>query len=151
MTRSAAQVFLIRENKSKTEILFGMRSGDKIDLANVSWDVAGGHCNEGESFTATAKRVLEKEFCVSFDPKDIKFTTIIHVGKNNVVRKQYICAHFFVDKWTGTPKIGEPTKMGKLEWFDIENLPENLNFDRHDAVKNFVSKKSYSETGFYYA
>ena len=144
LTRSAAQVYLVKNN----QILFGKRSGDKIDLANGLWDVAGGHCNENESFTAAAKRIAKKEFCITFDEKDIKFTTIIHVGKNNLVGLPYICAHFFIDKWAGEPKIGEPSKMSCLKWININDLPANLNFDRPQAIQNFKSKTSYSETMF---
>ena len=144
LTRSAAQVYLMKNN----QILFGIRSGDKIDLAKGLYDVAGGHCNENESFTVAAKRVAKKEFCITFDEKDIKFTSIIHVGKNNLVGLQYICAHFFIDKWEGEPKIGEPSKMSSLEWLDINNLPKNLNFDRHQAIQNFLDKNFYSEIGF---
>ena len=148
LQRSAAQVYLVRDNDSKTEMLLAQRCGDKLDLANGSWDVAGGHCNEGESFIQAAQRNAKKELCVSFDTKDIKFTTIVHVGKQNIVGLQYICAHFFIDKWNGTPKIGESEKMANLTWQDINNLPANLNFDRAEAIKNYLTKTGYSEIGF---
>jgi len=148
LSRSAAQIYLMREHEGKTQILFGMRSGDIIDLANGSWDVAGGHLEEGESFIKAANRLTKKEYNITFDEEDIKFTTIIHVGKHNIVGMQYINAHFFIDKWTGTPSIGEPDKMNKLEWIDIDNLPTNLNFDRNEAINNYLKQKTYSEIGF---
>ena len=148
LSRSAAQIYLMREEDGKTEILFGMRSGDIIDLANGSWDVAGGHCSEGESFITAAKRLTQKEYNVTFNEEDIKFTTIIHVGKENIVGMQYINAHFFIDKWEGNPSVGEPDKMNQLEWIDIDKIPENLNFDRHEAINNYKNKKTYSEIGF---
>ena len=70
-----------------------------------------------------------------------------HVGKTNL-GVQYINAHFFVDKWQGTPKVCEVDKCECLEWFDIDNLPQNIFADRRIAIENYKIKVIYSEIGF---
>ena len=144
LTRSASQVYLMRENNGKTQILFGMRCGK----GHGEWDIAAGHCDEGETLTMTAQRETLEEFGVEFDVADIVFTTIIHQitykdkPKNGY---QYINAHFFVNRFRGTPKICEPDKCSRLQWFDIDNLPDNVFGDRREAIENYRNKVTYSE------
>ena len=145
LSRSAAQVYLMREHKGKTQILFGMRAGK---TGKGFWDVAAGHCEKGETFTNTAHRETLEEFGVEFEDKDIVFTTIIHqleYKEKSHNGHQYINAHFFVKKFKGTPKICEPDKCSKLEWFDIDNLPESIFGDRREAIENYTNKVGYSE------
>jgi hypothetical protein len=33
---------------------------------------------------------------------------------------------FFVDGWSGEPRIGEPDKCSELRWVDGRNLPADL-------------------------
>ena len=143
LSRSAAQVYFLRTHNGKKQVLFGLRSSGVSQSPNL-WDVAAGHCEKGESYTMAAKREAYEEFGVTFDEKDIIFTTVIHIGHTDI-GYQYINAHFFVENYSGTMRIGEPDKCDRLQWFDIDDLPKNIFNDRREAVKNFIKGIHYSE------
>ena len=66
-------------------------------------------------------REAKEEIDLDIDEKDLKFAELIHSYKED-----YINVFFTTKKYSGTPKIMEPNKCDDLQWFDIENLPENI-------------------------
>ncbi|MCL2094704.1 NUDIX domain-containing protein [Candidatus Saccharibacteria bacterium] len=147
--RTAAQVYLIRDEGGGRlwQALFYKRKDCGL------WDTIGGHREEGESLMQAAQRVALKEYGITFDEVDVEFATIIDVGKHNITGQQYVTAHFFIRRWGGEPKICEPEKMGEMRWMDVhsldllDGLPE-LNFDRKQALSNFLRGVGYSQTMF---
>jgi len=139
----AAAVYLIRKIGERTQVLLHMRSGDIRGAG--TWEAsAAGHADPDEPLTVTAQREAMEEIGITFDPKDIVFTTCVY-GKHNGFRMH---AHFFIDKWQGTPTIIEVDKAKNLTWFDMDELPENFFGDRGMALDNFKKGVVYSEYGW---
>jgi len=144
-TVSAAHVYLIRENNGKQQVCLALRA--KSLLGGGQWDPTGaGHLERDETFTQNAQRELLEEAGVTFNPKDIKFMTLIHNRCSRENSRAHI--HFFVDKWNGEPRIIEADKCDEMRWFDIDNLPNNMSFDRREAIENYLNKIAYSEKGW---
>ena len=138
-------VYLIRKENGKTQILLQQRAGKDYNAEGLWEASAAGHVDPGESMTATAIRETKEEIDVKFSEKDIEFTTIIHSNQYEV---PYYNGHFFVNKFSGKPRICEPNKCSNLRWYDLDKLPENFFADRREAIQNFIKKKGYSEIGW---
>ena len=48
-----------------------------------------------------------------------------HKKKQNGEHTPYVDFYFLATEWDGVPDIGEPDKCVKIEWFPMDNLPEN--------------------------
>ena len=139
----AGAVHLLREQDGKTQILLARRCGN-ITGAGM-WEFAGaGHIEQGESILRGTQREAQEELGITFDEKDIIFTTSNYQHSNGF-RYHH---HYFIKKWKGTPSIGEPDKRDKLEWFDLDKIPSELFSDTKQAIENFINNTSHSEYGF---
>lgn len=142
----AGGVVLVRTRNGKEELLLQKRGHDAPGAGN--WDAtAGGHVDsENESLTMTAHREALEEIGITFDERDALFTTVVH-AKTPV--GQYVELFYFIDKYKGEVKICEKTKLEKLEWFPVDNLPKNLwPTPTIAALDNFKKRLAYSEIGF---
>ena len=110
--------------------LFVLRD-DKIMLhkrlskhAHGKWALPGGHLDLWESFEEGVLRELREEA----GGVGVTYPQLITV-KNTPFPdegKHYICI-FYVSKWIfGEPQVMEPEKNGGWEWFELNDLPENL-------------------------
>lgn len=142
-TKSAAILYLLRENNGKTEVLLQKRIGH---YGNGKWDgAASGHVDKDESMTTSLIREAQEEIGVGINKCDILFTNITHCRFADSV---YYNGHFFVKKYTGTPSICEPEKCSALEWFNIDSLPENTLKDRKQAIKDYLNNVTFTEFGW---
>src|SRR5687768_11716247 len=88
-----------------------------------TWSFPGGHLEYGESPEACAKREAYEEGGVKI--KNIRFATIT----NDIHKKEgihYITIVIRCDGASGIPKVLEPDKMVKWDWFEWDNLPAPL-------------------------
>ena len=119
----------------KNQLLLGLR---KSKHANGTWCPPGGHMEYGETNEQTAIRETKEETGLDILPEDIALegTTNDFFKESG---KHYITLHLSCKKYKGTPQIMEPDKCAKWQWFDLNNLPENLML----PVKNFLKQKKY--------
>ena len=55
---------------------------------------------------------------------------------------------FTTEKYKGKPKIMEPHKCDDLNWFDLNNLPDNVIPYIRQSIENILQRKIYSEYGW---
>lgn len=102
------------------------------------WGFPGGAMELGESFEETAKRELKEETNLEID--DMKLIKVLS-GKDtyreypNGDKLYDITAVFVIKKYHGELKVNDDESR-KLEWFDIDNLPDNMT----DHTKNYLYK-----------
>ena len=148
LSRSASHVYFLRKFNGKWQVLLLL---EKKPDGKIYYETVGGHVEKGEAFVEAGHREGGEEVELSYDDSDIIFVTIIDVGtadrKLNPTGERYVNAHFFVDKFRGTPQIGEPDKVIQMGWYDLDDLPKNLSFDRAKAIENFKNGTFYSEVG----
>ena len=153
--RLAGGVILVRTKNGKQELLLQKRGQDVPGAGR--WDAtAGGHVDgDWESMRMAAKREAMEEVGVDVDINKTLFETVIHSTSMNVPKSetsyfgQYVSLYVFANKFTGTPTVCECGKCSELEWFPIDNLPDNLwPIATVAAIENFKNKIVYSEVGF---
>lgn len=102
------------------------------------WGFPGGSMELGESFEEVAFRELKEETNLEID--DLKLIKILS-GKDtyreypNGDKLYDITAIFVIKKYHGELKINDDESK-KLDWFDINSLPENMT----EHTKNYIEK-----------
>ncbi len=102
------------------KVLLGKR---KNAHGTGSWAFPGGHLEYGESWEDCVKREVMEETGITV--KNIRFGT----ATNDIFldeQKHYITISMVCDYDAGDVTIMEPDKCETWEWFDWNNLPEQL-------------------------
>ena len=116
---------LVREGigvilKKDGKVLLGRRTGAH---GEGDWAFPGGHLEFGEEWENCVRREVLEETSLSI--RNIRFGAITNdVFKTE--KKHYITIFMVCDYKNGVPKIMEPDKCKKWEWFDWNNLPKPL-------------------------
>ena len=114
------------------KVLLGKRKGAH---GSGSWAFPGGHLEFNESFEDCAIREVFEETGLSV--KNLRFETItndIFLQSN----KHYVTLFVVCDHENGTPRIKEPDKCEKWDWFYWNEFPKPL----------FLSLKNLLDKGF---
>ena len=109
-------VIVIKENK----VLLGKRRGVH---GEGSWSFPGGHLEFNEELEDCAKREVFEETGLKI--KNIRQATFT----NDIFKeegKHYITLFLISEHESGEPKVMEPEKCEKWEWFEWNNLPSPL-------------------------
>ncbi len=112
-------------------ILLGLR---KWAHGENTWAFPGGHLEFGETWEECAKRETLEE--IGLELKNPRFATVtndIFVEEN----KHYVTP-FIKGEIDWEPKLLEPHKCVKWEWFEWDEMPENL----------FVSLQNLKKSGY---
>lgn len=97
-----------------------------------SWSFPGGHLEFGETWEECAKReTMEETGLKIHKPVFITCTNDVFPAE----KKHYITIYMKADWGSGEPKVLEPDKMVKWEWFEWENLPSPLFIPMQNLVK----------------
>ncbi len=108
-------IIIIRDNK----ILLGKR---KNAHGAGEWSLPGGHQEYNEDWEETARRELKEE--TDMDLKQAKFVSATN-DRFPKEDKHYVTI-FLQGIAYGEPKLMEPDKCEKWEWFDLDALPQPL-------------------------
>lgn len=121
----------------KGKILLTKRGAKSKNEIGV-WSKPGGEIDFGEKAEDAIKREileetnLEVEFCGLLPHTD-------HIIKKD---KQHWVAINYIGKADSSKlKNMEPDKCEKLEWFDIDNLPDKIAQTTKEAVENYLKGK----------
>ncbi len=107
---------IVRDGK----ILLGLRRGSH---GAGMWATPGGHLEHGESFLECITReVLEETGLVVASCHKLAFTNDILPADN----KHYVTLYFLCEEQGGEPQLLEPDKCMMWQWFDLQDLPENI-------------------------
>ena len=138
----ASYMMLLKDNK----ILLLRRFNTGYE--DGSYSLPAGHVDEGENFTMCVIRETKEEIGVLIKPEDVKVVHIMHRDSGTHENNERIDVFFIARKWQGKIINKEPTKCDNLEWFDVDNLPENVIPYIKQAIKGMKNKKYYSECGW---
>lgn len=122
-------------------------------IAFGSFALPGGTVENNETVKHTACREAAEEIGIEIDEKDVSIVHVLRLREKfdastdatNQILMLYVAE---IKKWHGEPQNLEPHKHSDLEWFEINNLPENLfplNVDALNHIKNGVF---YAEHGW---
>lgn len=107
------------EKEGKTEILLSLRKN--TGYRDGEYELPGGHVEEGEDLKQAMVREAKEELLIDIKEENLKIAHILHHYNGN--RINFI---FITEYYEGKIGIGEPDSCEKLEWFNINNLPENI-------------------------
>ena len=135
---------LITKTDNKiTKILLHRRQNTGYN--DGKWDLAGGgRVDSGETPQDALVRECNEELGIAVSKEDITFAHLSHRFIINFQRVYYDI-YFTVSKYTGLPYIREPDKCSELEWFDIDDLPNDLIEQRKMAIQAHKNGIYYSE------
>ncbi len=102
------------------------------------YDFPSGHVDAGEGFATSAVRELLEETLLRTDESSLRLK---HLNLNHT-DFPYINVVFDVEKWEGTPKVMEPDKCDDMQFFPIDELPENCTL----AVR-YIERTGFDASG----
>lgn len=121
--------------KNGNKVLLGHRSKSREDTGGVyepdSWTFPGGKQEYNETIFEGAAREVKEE--TNLDISDLE---IFNACDDVQPDRHYVTIQIVANKHSGELKIMEPTKEDQWEWFDLDNLPDNL----YSPTKRFIDK-----------
>lgn len=113
---AAVHLLLIKENK----ILLLRRFNTGYEDGNYS--VCAGHIEDDELFYNAMIREAKEEIGIIISQDNLKPIQVMH-RRSDEERIDYF---FTASNWEGEIKNMEPNKCDELEWFEFDNLPNNI-------------------------
>ena len=136
-----ADLMLTRINDGKKEVLLSLRKNTGYN--DGEYELPGGHVEEGEDLMQAMIREAKEELNIELRREDLKIKHILHHYKGN--RIIFILS---AKKYEGDIQIGEPDKCDKLEWFDINDLPNNIEKMANNILKEIHNGIFYDNSEF---
>lgn len=126
-------MLLVQENK----ILLGRRFNTGWQDGN--YGLPSGHLEDGESLVDAVLRETKEETGVETKAENVEFVHVMH-------RKSTYVDFFFVSKqWQGEIEIVEKDKCDDLQWFLLDELPENIVPSVKFVIENYRKGIEFSE------
>ena len=126
-------VMVLKDNK----ILLGLRNPDKIKASSElqgqgTWTMPGGKVEFMERLEDAAKRELKEETDI-----DATKLELLCVNDDMTETAHYVTIGFIAREFSGEVKTMEPETILEWQWFDLENLPENLYEPSRKCIKKY--------------
>lgn len=101
--------------------------------ADDFWKFCGGKVRDNETLAETAIRRSKEELGIDIEIID-KVPFISYTKKSDGEMKDVILAHFLAQRIN---KVEPGEEVHEWDWFDLDNLPENLAPNIRPALKHF--------------
>ncbi len=139
---AACYVILRRDNT----IAFVLRAN--TSWMNGSYGLApSGKVEKGETVLQAAIREAKEEVGITLRPEDLRHCTTCH--RNNPEQGlSWVDVCFEAVEWQGEVVNAEPEVHSSLDWFDVDNLPDNIIPAHRFIVENALAGNPYCEYGW---
>ncbi len=123
------------------EVLLSLRKN--TGYRDGFYSLVAGHVEAGESTEEGAIREAREESGIELRVDQLRFVYLMH-RLSDKPDDEYIDIFFEVKDWQGEVTNQEPEKCGGLDWFDINNLPDNTVPYVKDVLVAYESVALYS-------
>lgn len=137
--RPLVGVGVMIKNKDN-QVLLGLR---KSPHGEGTWSFPGGHLEFGETMTEATIRETKEE--TGLDVSELELVSLADEMGSLDKGKHYINVGFLAHAISGEPKVTEPEKWERWEWFDLNNLPEPIFEATGLMIKRFLAGIIYGE------
>jgi len=138
-----AYLVLVRENR----ILLSRRYN--TGFMDGMYSFPAGHLGGDEETISQAMiREAGEEIGIEIASADLELVHVMHRKQREPTDERRINLFFAAKKWEGEPRIMEPDKCDDLQWFELDNLPDNTIPYVRQAISCFRKNVKYSEYGF---
>ncbi len=120
------------------KILIGERTGNH---GSGTFMIPGGHLEFGETFEETAKREVEEETGL----KNITIKAVVSIGNDIAYDKHYVSIGILAESLEGEPYNAEPLKSQNWQWYDPQNIPDNIFLPSKKAIENWLRGEIYTD------
>jgi ADP-ribose pyrophosphatase YjhB (NUDIX family) len=135
----SSYLFLIQDDK----ILLQRRFQTGFEDGN--YGVPAGHLDGGETAREGGAREIREEIGVEIYPNDMEVVHVMHRKASNDERIDFFMV---ATNYTGEIENMEPNKCDDLQFFPLNNLPENIVDYVKVAIENYRKGIQYSEYGW---
>ena len=108
------------------------------------YSVPAGHIEPNESVIAAAIREASEELGILVRPADLTIVQVMH-RKSSRERVDFFLR---VNHWQGDIRNHEPDKCEALQWFSVQELPENTIPYIRRAIQNYVQHIPFDVFGW---
>ena len=135
-TRVAVNVFVVRDG----QLLLGKRK----TTGDGSWGLPGGHVEYMESLVDAAARELAEE--TGLVANELVFNNFVN-EPDQENGTHYVHVNFVAKGFSGEPQLMEPDKCYEWQWFELDNLPENIFHGHRLCVPAFLEHSPFNDYG----
>lgn len=136
---TGAGVIFIRDGK----VLTVFRNNTQKN--NNKHGLIGGRNQANETAKACAIREVGEEIGIELKPEDLRLVHVIHSIENS---EETLGFYFLVESWEGEPYNKASDKHERIEWLDLNNLPNTMIARNRQALEHFQKNSAYSEHGW---
>ncbi|MEU6725445.1 NUDIX domain-containing protein [Nonomuraea wenchangensis] len=115
-------------------------------FADGSWSVPGGCLDAGETLPEGAAREAREELGIVIDPADLAFAGLCHHADPDGQAR--IGVFFAAARWTGEPVNAEPDRCDKLDWFALDDLPDDVVTYIRTGIDAYRHEQAFSLDGW---
>jgi 8-oxo-dGTP diphosphatase len=112
------------------------------------YGLLGGGVDGGETVRQTMVREAYEEIGIKVNENDLKMLYVMHLKGVYKPEQESIVFYAQVEKWEGEPKIMEPHKCTDMQWFTVEEMPENTIPAMHKVLDDVNNGIFYGELGW---
>ena len=129
-------VMIVEDNK----ILLGHRVEKAEDTGGIyepdCWTLPGGKQEYEETMVEAAIRECKEETNL-----DISDLIVFTASDSFQPDRHYVTINFITASYSGELKIMEPEKIDKWEWFDINELPQNIYTPSKNMITEYIKRE----------
>lgn len=114
-----AVIFMLENPQG--EVLLHLRQN--TGFADGYWSLPGGHVEPNEHVLTTIQREAKEELGIEVEEEGINFLGLHHIRRNDGL--DGLNLYYKITKWQGTPSNTETATCAGIQWFPLNNLPEN--------------------------
>ncbi len=107
-----------------------------------NYSLVGGTVEEDETARQSVIRESFEEAGIIINKKDLQ---LVHVLQKIRGGEQRVTLYFKANKWKGQLESKETKKFKKVEWFDLDKLPENMTLTVKHVLRAYRHGILYSE------